>query len=41
MKRESTNKLGIHNKRLTAGWSEEYLAKLMFEPPEPLRREPH
>jgi predicted transposase YbfD/YdcC len=38
LKKESTNKLGIQNKRLTAGWDERYLEKLLFEPPEPPRR---
>lgn len=28
-------KLGIHNKRLKAGWDERYLAKLLFEDPDP------
>ena len=28
-------KLGIQNKRLKAGWDERYLAKLLFEDPDP------
>jgi predicted transposase YbfD/YdcC len=39
LKKESTNKLGIQNKRLTAGWNESYLEKLLFEAPEPPRRQ--
>ncbi|WPL10852.1 ISAs1 family transposase [Thiorhodovibrio litoralis] len=38
LKKDSTHKLGIHNKRLTAGWNEKYLGKLLFEPPDPPRR---
>ncbi|NCC29584.1 MAG: ISAs1 family transposase, partial [Gammaproteobacteria bacterium] len=32
LKNDST-KLGIKNKRLKAGWDEQYLAKLLFDAP--------
>jgi hypothetical protein len=32
LKNDSTT-LGIKNKRLKAGWDEQYLAKLLFDPP--------
>ena len=30
LKNETTAKIGIKNKRLTAGWDESYLAKVLF-----------
>jgi hypothetical protein len=33
LKQDERTKLGIHNKRLKAGWDERYLAELLFEPP--------
>jgi hypothetical protein len=33
LKNESSLKVGIKNKRLKAGWDEQYLAKLLFEAP--------
>jgi predicted transposase YbfD/YdcC len=35
LKQDQRTKLGIHNKRLKAGWDERYLAELLFEPPHP------
>ena len=32
LKNESTAKVGVKNKRLTTGWSEDYLAKVVFGP---------
>jgi hypothetical protein len=33
LKNDTTTKLGINNKRLTAGWDEKYLNKLLFQEP--------
>ena len=38
LKQDRRTKLGIHNKRLKAGWNERYLAELLFEPPHPTVR---
>jgi hypothetical protein len=31
LKNESTAKVGIKNKRLMAGWNEDYLSKVLFK----------
>jgi predicted transposase YbfD/YdcC len=36
LKQDQRTKLGIHNKRLKAGWDEHYLAELLFDPPHPM-----
>jgi hypothetical protein len=33
LKNDTTTKLGINNKRLTAGWDEKYLNKFLFQKP--------
>ncbi|ESQ13316.1 MAG: hypothetical protein N838_30000 [Thiohalocapsa sp. PB-PSB1] len=34
-------KLGIKTKRLKAGWSDSHLGELHFQPPKPIRKNPH